>query len=132
MRFAARRKDAEMTMPETAGRWLQETKPFAELDFSTLDMRVTTERYTSAEFQARERAALWMKVWQIVGRADELPAAGDWKEYRLFDQSFLIVRGDDGRLRGFVNACRHRGNKLCEGKGRANKFTCPSTSGPSA
>ncbi len=29
----------------------------------------------------------------------------------------LIVRGDDGELRAFQNACRHRGNALCTGVG---------------
>jgi phenylpropionate dioxygenase-like ring-hydroxylating dioxygenase large terminal subunit len=29
----------------------------------------------------------------------------------------LIVRGDDGVLRAFQNACRHRGNSLCVGSG---------------
>jgi phenylpropionate dioxygenase-like ring-hydroxylating dioxygenase large terminal subunit len=114
-----------MTRQVTAGQWVEDTKAFSELDFAGLDMRIATDRYTSAEFQARERQAVWMKAWQVVGRADELSADGDWKEYRLFDQSFLIVRGEDGKLRGFVNSCRHRGNKLCEGKGRADKFTCP-------
>src|SRR5690606_37133257 len=28
-------------------------------------------------------------------------------------------------IRGFVNACRHRGNKLCHGKGNSARITCP-------
>ena len=36
----------------------------------------------------------------------------------------MLVRGKDGTIRGFVNACRHRGNALCEGKGHSNKFVC--------
>jgi phenylpropionate dioxygenase-like ring-hydroxylating dioxygenase large terminal subunit len=28
-------------------------------------------------------------------------------------------------VRGFVNACRHRGNAFCTGKGHAARFTCP-------
>jgi phenylpropionate dioxygenase-like ring-hydroxylating dioxygenase large terminal subunit len=75
-------------------------------------------------FQAPERERIWSKVWQIVGRTDELPNPGDWKEYRVFDQSFVIVRGKDAKLRGFVNACRHRGNKLCLGKGNSPQFLC--------
>lgn len=114
-----------MTKQENPGQWQSRTKPFPELDFDRFNMRVTTDRYTSAEFQEREREAIWMRVWQVVGRADELPETGDWKEYRLFDQSYVVVRGADGKLRGFVNSCRHRGNKLCEGEGRARKFTCP-------
>lgn len=110
---------------EPAGAWIEKTTLFPDLDLAKVSMRIATERYTSPEFQAREREAIWMKVWQVVGRADALPDAGDWLEYRLFDQSYLIVRGDDGRLRGFVNSCRHRGNKLCEGRGKAKRLTCP-------
>ena len=68
-----------------------------------------------------------MRVWQIAGRVDELPEAGDWKEHRIYDQSYLVVRGKDGALRGFVNACRHRGNVLCrDPKGNAGaRFVCP-------
>src|SRR4051812_41077933 len=95
----------------------------AEMDFGAFAMRVSTERYWSPEFARRERERLWMKVWQVAGRADDIAEPGDWLEYRLFDQSFLLVRGRDDRVRGFVNACRHRGNALCEGKGRAARFT---------
>jgi nitrite reductase/ring-hydroxylating ferredoxin subunit len=100
-------------------------KPFSEIDFERLNWRIPTDRYTSPEIQQRERELIWTKVWQIVGREDELPDSGDWKEYRIFDQSFVIVRGQDGKLRGFVNACRHRGNMLCQGKGHSARFTCP-------
>jgi phenylpropionate dioxygenase-like ring-hydroxylating dioxygenase large terminal subunit len=65
-----------------------------------------------------------MKVWQIAGRAEEIPAPGDWKVHKILDQSFVLVRGKDGEVRGFVNACRHRGNRLCEDKGNSARFTC--------
>lgn len=110
----------------TPGDWVKTTKPLADIDFSQLKFHITTDRYTSPEYQEREREQLWMKVWQIVGRADELPESGDWKVYSIFDQSFVIVRGTDNKLRGFVNACRHRGNVLCTShKGHSGRFTCP-------
>ena len=61
-----------------------------------------------------------MRVWQIVGRVDELPKAGDWKEYRIFDQSFVIVRGkDDGsgfrqRLSTPRQSAVHRRYRKCQ------------------
>jgi phenylpropionate dioxygenase-like ring-hydroxylating dioxygenase large terminal subunit len=97
----------------------------AEIDFAPLRMRVPTARYHSPEWHKRERERLWMRAWQVTGRVDELPQAGDWMEYRLFDQSYVLVRGRDGAIRGFVNACRHRGNAICEGKGHSARFTCP-------
>ncbi|MCB2061152.1 MAG: aromatic ring-hydroxylating dioxygenase subunit alpha [Novosphingobium sp.] len=96
-----------------------------EIDYSDLKLQVTTDRYYSPEYHEREREQLWMRVWQVAARADELPEAGDWMEYRIFDQSFVLVRGKDGQIRGFVNACRHRGNAFCEGKGHSPRFTCP-------
>lgn len=101
----------------------------SEMDFSGFRMRVSTDRYSSREYHERERRLLWMRVWQVAGRADEIPDAGDWNTYHVFDQSYMLVRGRDGVVRGFVNACRHRGNKLCNveagGTGKAARFTCP-------
>jgi Rieske 2Fe-2S family protein len=38
----------------------------------------------------------------------------------------LLVRAADGVIRAFVNACRHRGSRLCaESNGRAAKLVCP-------
>ncbi|HSA48590.1 MAG TPA: aromatic ring-hydroxylating dioxygenase subunit alpha [Yinghuangia sp.] len=86
--------------------------------------RVPTDRYRSEEFQQREREAIWMRTWQVVGRTDDLPHAGDWTVHRIFDQSYIVVRGKDDVIRGFVNACRHRGNLLCQGSGNAKRFLC--------
>jgi nitrite reductase/ring-hydroxylating ferredoxin subunit len=96
-----------------------------EIDFTPYAMRVSTDRYYSAGYYEREREQLWMRVWQVAGRVDELPEPGDWMEYRIFDQSFVLVRGKDNVIRGFVNACRHRGNAFCQGKGHSSRFTCP-------
>ena len=96
-----------------------------EIDFAPFRMRVSTNRYWCREFAQREREQLWLRTWQVAGRADDIPEAGDWMEYKLLGQSWVLVRGRDGRVRGFVNACRHRGNALCQGRGSAARFTCP-------
>lgn len=97
----------------------------SEIDFSRYSMRVSTERFTSREYQESEREYLWMRVWQIAGREDELPEPGDWKVYTILDQSYVVVRGKDRKVRGFVNACRHRANAFCIGKGHSGRITCP-------
>lgn len=98
----------------------------AELNYEPEAKRISTDRYTSPEYAARERQQIWMRTWQAVAREDEIANPGDWKEYRLFDQSFLVVRGKDQRVRAFVNACTHRGNALCtEKSGHNARFTCP-------
>ncbi len=37
----------------------------------------------------------------------------------------LAVRGDDGIVRAFRNACRHRGTEVASGSGCARTFVCP-------
>jgi phenylpropionate dioxygenase-like ring-hydroxylating dioxygenase large terminal subunit len=100
------------------------SKEFSQLDFTRLALKISTDRYHSTEFQEAEYRNIWLKTWQVVGRADELPNPGDWKVHSVFDQSWIVARGQDGKLRGFVNACRHRGNALCQGKGHSGRFTC--------
>jgi phenylpropionate dioxygenase-like ring-hydroxylating dioxygenase large terminal subunit len=107
------------------GERLDNSPYISEMDFSQIRMRVSTDRYSSREWHERERERLWMRTWQVAGRAEEIPQAGDWMEYRIFDQSYVLVRGRDGVIRGFVNACRHRSNAFCQGKGSSARFTCP-------
>jgi choline monooxygenase len=78
-------------------------------------IQVPAERYTSAAFAARELADMWPKVWVVACTLDHVAEAGDVFEHRLGPYSTLVVRGDDGELRGFQNTCRHRGNALCTG-----------------
>ena len=87
---------------------------------------VPTERYTSAEFAAQENARLWPRVWQLACSTDHVATSGDFYEYRAGWLSAVIVRGEDGTLRAFQNACRHRGNTICQGSGGGlTALRCP-------
>lgn len=78
---------------------------------------VPARRYYDPAFAALEVERMWPKVWQIACMVDHVAEAGDYFEYRCGPYGVLIVRGDDGVLRAFQNACRHRGNSLCVGSG---------------
>ena len=111
------------------GGWVDTGTALSEIDFDQYPMRISTDRYISREIAERERDLIWMRVWQVAGRVDEIPQPGDWKEYKLLDQSYVIVRGNDGEIRGFVNACRHRGNKIFTERGGncgpGGRILCP-------
>lgn len=79
--------------------------------------RVPAERYYSPAFAALEAERMWPKVWQVACMLDHVAEPGDYFEYRCGPYGVLIVRDDDGTLRAFQNACRHRGNSLCVGSG---------------
>ena len=88
--------------------------------------RIPAARYTDPDFAALEARDLWPRVWQIACTVDHVAAPGDLFELRSGRLSILVVRGDDGELRAFQNACRHRGNSLCEGMASGlTELRCP-------
>ena len=59
-------------------------------------------------------------------RLEEIPAVGDFAEYRIFDQSIVVVRTAEHDVQAFHNVCRHRGVRLVEGHGTLRRgFVCP-------
>jgi phenylpropionate dioxygenase-like ring-hydroxylating dioxygenase large terminal subunit len=54
-----------------------------------------------------------------------LPEPGSYVARDAAGTPLLAVRGRDGRVRAFRNACRHRGTQLASGSGCAKAFTCP-------
>lgn len=88
---------------------------------------ISKERYYSTEWMERERVKLWAKVWNWAGRVEDLPEPGDFITFALGNESFLIVRGDDDKIRAFFNVCPHRGNRLVwtEDGALSNGITCP-------
>ena len=70
--------------------------------------------YTSAPFFAREQEAVFDSSWVGVACSDELREPGTVLVRNLGSRSVLLARDRSGELRGFLNACRHRGTELLE------------------
>jgi len=89
--------------------------------------RAPKERYYDEAFYELEAEQLWPRVWQMACRLEEIPEPGDFVEYEILDQSVIVLRHDDGSVRAFQNACRHRGVKVVVGRGSVTSagFTCP-------
>ncbi len=83
--------------------------------------------YTSEEYFRAEFDHMWSKTWQWACHVDHIPETGDYYVYDVGPHSALIVRGEDGAINAFYNACMHRGTQLrppgsC---GFANQLKCP-------
>jgi glycine betaine catabolism A len=76
---------------------------------------------------AWERRHLFADAWVCVGRGDELAAVGARRAITVGDDAVLLVRGEDGRLRGFFNVCQHRGHELapCGSASEHRSIHCP-------
>jgi phenylpropionate dioxygenase-like ring-hydroxylating dioxygenase large terminal subunit len=88
------------------------------------DEPISTERYTSAEFAAREAELMWPNVWQFAAREEELPDPGDSVVYEINHNSYLLIRQPDGEIRAFHNVCLHRGRKLRTQSGKSINLRC--------
>ncbi|CAN0504916.1 unnamed protein product, partial [Phaeothamnion confervicola] len=74
----------------------------------------------------REVERVFKHLPQALCLSIEIPNAGDYRAMQVLDVPVLMVRGKDGTARAFLNACRHRGAKICQhGSGTARVFTCP-------
>jgi Rieske 2Fe-2S family protein len=82
--------------------------------------------YRDPDIFRRDVERIHLRRWLCVGHQSRIPNPGDFFVFDLADESFLIVRGRDGRVRAFANVCRHRGSHVCYDKqGNARALVCP-------
>ncbi len=84
------------------------------------------EFYASPEVFARDVERIHLRRWLCVGHVSRLPKPGDWFVFNIANESLIIVRGRDDRVRALVNVCRHRGSRVCyEPEGHSRMLVCP-------
>ncbi len=73
-----------------------------------------------------EQDAWFAGGWVAVGREEDALSAGQYFLATVAGENIIIVRGNDGELRGFFNVCRHRGSPVVEETcGTVARFQCP-------
>jgi choline monooxygenase len=78
-----------------------------------------------ARFDA-EMAQIFERSWVHVADTTELPEPGCYVPGTIGRTPVLVVRGLDGEIRTFLNACPHRGATLAESAGRCDRnLRCP-------
>ncbi|HEY4331894.1 MAG TPA: aromatic ring-hydroxylating dioxygenase subunit alpha [Ilumatobacteraceae bacterium] len=76
------------------------------------------------QFQ-REAEQFFRRGAHVVGWEGELPQPNMFITKEVAGQPIVITRDGDGVLRGFRNACTHRGAQVAHGCGEARRLTCP-------
>lgn len=70
--------------------------------------------------------AIFAESWLLVGFTCELPRPGSTLAEMVGPWPILLVRDKTGEIRGFHNACRHRGSVLCKpGQHQSPRLMCP-------
>jgi phenylpropionate dioxygenase-like ring-hydroxylating dioxygenase large terminal subunit len=83
--------------------------------------------YHDPEFFELEKQSIFRQAWQLVCHRSDVPNAGDYHSFDFMGESVIVLRGEDGEIRSFHNACRHRASRLLdESKGHCGRrITCP-------
>ena len=72
-----------------------------------------------------EHQQIFNKQWLCVGRAESIPAPGDYLTYDILEHPVIVMRAQDGRIQALSNVCLHRMSRLLEGRGNTKRIVCP-------
>ena len=95
-------------------------------DLADQQMRIPVAAYLDEDRYRREVDTIFRDLPIAFALSLELPEPGTYLARTIMETPLLLVRGDDGVTRAFLNVCRHRGARLVEeGQGTRARFTCP-------
>jgi choline monooxygenase len=87
---------------------------------------IPAEWYIDPRVAALERRTVWSRTWQLVGRAAQVAQPGEFVTAEVGGEPVLVVRGNDGVLRGFFNVCRHHAAAVMTAPcGKVDRLRCP-------
>jgi choline monooxygenase len=82
--------------------------------------------YVDPRIAELERLNVFSKTWQLAARIDQLRRPGEFVSTVIGGEPIVVVRGNDGVLRGFYNVCRHHAAAVVtQPCGQATLLRCP-------
>lgn len=87
--------------------------------------REPVRNYTDADKWKRECQILFRQSPLLLGLSADIAEPGAYRALTICDVPVLLVRGEDGVARSFVNVCRHRGAPIVEDeRGKQRRYSC--------
>lgn len=82
--------------------------------------------YVDQNLYELELKTVFSNTWQLAARVDQVTQPGQYVTTDIAGEPIVIVRGNDGVLRGFYNVCRHHAAAvMTEPEGKAAQLRCP-------
>tara|TARA_Y100000588_G_scaffold207344_1_gene221137 strand:- start:40 stop:1152 length:1113 start_codon:yes stop_codon:yes gene_type:complete len=82
--------------------------------------------YFDPEIYKQEQEKIFYRTWQYVCHISRLESPGSFFVRDIGDQSVVVIRGKDSKIRAFHNVCQHRAHRLLEGNGSVSSaIVCP-------
>lgn len=87
---------------------------------------VSREIFSSQDIYDKELRNIFGKSWLPLGHESQLPKPGSYFTTYMGEDPVIVSRAADGKIHVHLNACSHRGAKVClDDFGTAKTFTCP-------
>jgi nitrite reductase/ring-hydroxylating ferredoxin subunit len=101
---------------------------FLHIDHETTDVGEEQWREPTWNYRSEERFSAELDLFRRLPLtfcpSAALPEKGSYIARHAAGTPLVVVRGDDGVVRAFRNACRHRGMTVASGSGCARTFVC--------
>jgi phenylpropionate dioxygenase-like ring-hydroxylating dioxygenase large terminal subunit len=87
---------------------------------------ISREIFVNKEIYEQEKERIFARAWLYVGHESQVKRTGDFFVSRMGEESVILTRDRSGKIRVFLNTCRHRGMRVCRyDEGHATNFYCP-------
>ncbi|WP_137787338.1 aromatic ring-hydroxylating dioxygenase subunit alpha [Sphingomonas sp. 3P27F8] len=117
-----------MANAEIAAMMRHSVKHARENTFELVDdvLEVPAKNYTDPGRFKLEVDRIFKRLPLMLAPSCEIPSPNDFKTMEVAGIPLLLVRGQDGVVRLFINSCTHRGtNVAVDPTGNAKRFVCP-------
>jgi len=82
--------------------------------------------YIDHDIYALELQTVFAQSWQLAARLDQLRQPGQYVTTEVAGEPIVLVCGNDYKLRGFFNVCRHHAAAvMTQAEGQAPQLRCP-------
>jgi len=87
---------------------------------------VSARIFQDEEIYRMEQEKIFGRCWLYLAHESQIPNPGDYVAAKMGEDPIIVTRGQDGKVHAFLNACRHRGAKVCRSdSGTSKAFRCP-------
>src|SRR5690349_21693920 len=74
---------------------------------------VSRRIFIEQEIYEEELRQIFARCWLFLCHDSQIPLPGDFMTTYMGEDPVLVTRDTGGKVRAFLNVCRHRGNRLC-------------------
>jgi phenylpropionate dioxygenase-like ring-hydroxylating dioxygenase large terminal subunit len=86
---------------------------------------VSRKIFWNEDIYRLELERIFTRCWLYLGHESQLKAAGDYFTTYMGEDPVIVWRDKNGKVRAYLNSCRHRGMKVCRvDSGHANSLSC--------